>query len=111
MHMDILNSVRIMSSRKLFVIPIYLFDKDQEDEIIPVEKKEAKQTPFYTIYISTYWVDPGVNSATGTKDIVFTVDGMEYRTPYSEQILIEVIRPAMFCRAALDEPQFITGPN
>ena len=72
-----------------------------------------KQTTLETIYISSLWRDPDVNRHTGTRDIVFYIDGVSFRTPYTEKIINEVLRPAMHTRAALsdEKPQFITGPN
>lgn len=104
--------------KKLFVIPIYLIDSEEEDSRERLGMDEdaplnVKQSTLYTIYISSYWIDPNENKHTKTVDIVFYVDGVSYRTPYTEQIINEVIRPAMHVRASLTEeqPNFITGSN
>ena len=105
-------------SKILFIIPIYLIDSEEEDERERLGLDEdqpltVNQTTLETIYISSFWRDPNKNRHTGTKDIVFYVDGVSFRTPYTEEIIIKVLRPAMQVRAALDEEQetFITGPN
>jgi len=107
-----------MAEKKLFIIPIYLMDVEEEEqrEKLGIDEDEPltiKQTTLYTIYISSFWKDPNVNRHTGTKDIVFYIDGVSFRTPYSEKIINEVLHPALHIRAALsdEEPQFITGPN
>jgi hypothetical protein len=107
-----------MAEKKLFIIPIYLIDSEEEEEREKLGIDEDKpmtinQTTLETIYISSFWRDPNKNRHTGTKDIVFYVDGVSFRTPYSEKIINEVLRPAMHIRAALndEQPQFITGPN
>ena len=107
-----------MAEKKLFIIPVYLFDSEEMDEREKLGLDEdkpltVKQTTLETIYVSSFWRDPDVNHNTGTKDIVFYVDGVSFRTPYTEKIINEVLRPAMHTRAALsdEQPQFITGPN
>lgn len=107
-----------MAEKKLFIIPVYLMDVEEEEqrEKLGIDEDEPltiKQTTLETIYISSFWRDPNVNRHTGTKDIVFYVDGVAFRTPYTERIITEVLRPAMHTRAALNDgqPQFITGSN
>lgn len=109
-----------MSTHKMFVIPIYLLDLEEEDERdhmkdLGVESEDPltiKQTAFHTIFIDSYWIDPDKNRHTGIKDIVFYVNGISFRTPFSQKIINEVIHPAMMIRAgSLEEEQFITGPN
>jgi hypothetical protein len=108
-----------MADKKMFVIPIYLIDTDVEDEkerlgLNEDEPAELKQTAVHTIYVSSYWIDVDKNRHTGTKDIVFYIDGVPFRTPYTKQILHEVIWPAMQWRAADDnevEETKLISPN
>jgi len=107
-----------MAEKKLFLIPIYIFDAEEEEQRERLALDEDKpltiqQATLETIYISSFWRDPNKNRNTGTKDIVFYIDGVSFRTPFSEKIINEVLRPAMHTRAALsdEQPRFITGPN
>lgn len=107
----------------MFLIPIYIFDSTEEDEI---ERKknlgidddepvEVKQATLHTLYVDCYWIDEEYNINTKTKDIVFYVGGNSYRTPYTQKIINEVIHPAMHIKAAINpeanKNEFITGPN
>jgi len=111
-----------MAEKLMFIIPIYIFDSNEEDKIeweknLGIDKDEQveiKQAPLYTLYIDCYWIDPHVNSETKTKDIVFYVGGNSYRTPFTQKIINEVIHPAMHVKAAINpdsDTKFITGPN
>ena len=107
-----------MAEKKLFLIPIYIFDSEETSkrEKLGIDEDEPitiQQATLQTIYISSFWRDPNKNRDTGSHDIVFYIDGVSFRTPYSEKIINNVLRPAMHVRAALsdEQPQFITGPN
>ena len=65
-----------MAEKKLFIIPIYLVDSEEEEqrEKLGMDEGEpftTKQTTLETIYVSSFWRDPEVNRHTGSKDIVF----------------------------------------
>ena len=92
---------------KMFVIPIYLYDEDEEEELerledLGIESGElpgSKQAPLRTLYIDTYFIDPDKNKRTRTRDIVFYINGTSFRTPFSQKIINEVIHPAMMVKA------------
>lgn len=108
-----------MSEKVLFTIPIYLYDQEEIDqrETLGIDEDEPlekiMQAPLNTLYVDCYWTDPKENKNTRVKDIIFYINGANFRTPYSEKIIHEVLLPAMHAKAAIfkDDQKFITGPN
>ena len=92
---------------KMYVIPIYLIDEEKEDDhekdkylgIKDSDLPELKQAPLHPLYIDTYLIDPDYNERTRTRDIVFFISGASFRTPYTQQIISEVIHPAIIVKA------------
>ena len=109
----------------MYNIPIYLIDEQQEDdherdEMLGMKDSDIpqlKQGTLRTLFIDTYLIDPDRNDRTRTRDILFFINGASFRTPYSQQIINEVIHPAMRVKAMWGQsdsninPPIILGIN
>ena len=85
-------------------IKIYIYDNEKLSENDNLGFKKNEKTchlidfNFNETHLSGYWVDPDIDSDTGTQDIVFYINGQSFKIPWSQQsenLLISCLNPEL----------------
>ena len=109
-----MNSTTSMSKvKKMFVIPIHIFFNDSKAEMMGLDEEDQTEiVNLMTTHVDAYWIEPQGDFDPKYRDLIFYVDGQEFISPYSEELIRDVIHPAMHTRAANEEDhQEIISPN